>query len=94
MLSLHYYLDLIKIRMVAVTTSIPQPAVALQAGSVGTVARFNDERLGSKLLAMGVLPGSRLEILRAAPFGGGVVVKIDDHLLALRKEELLCIILK
>ncbi len=60
----------------------------------GYVLGFNDDRLGSKLLAMGVLPGSKVEVLRKAPFGGGVVLKVDHHYLALRAQEAACILIK
>jgi Fe2+ transport system protein FeoA len=43
--------------------------------------------LKKKLLDMGVVPGSRLEILRVAPLGDPVEVRIRGYNLSLRKEE-------
>ncbi len=43
---------------------------------------------------MGILPGSRVEVIRFAPFGGGCYVKADNLLIALRKEEATGIILR
>lgn len=60
----------------------------------GIVANFTNDQIGSKLLAMGVLPGSEIKIMQEAPFGGGVVVKVDNHYIALRKQEAACILLK
>lgn len=45
-------------------------------------------------MAMGVLPGSRVEVLRSAPFGGGLYVKVDNLLLALRSEEAQIILIR
>lgn len=55
---------------------------------------FSNDQVGSKLLAMGVLPGSKIRVVREAPFGGGIVVKVDNNYLALRKQEAACILLK
>lgn len=44
-------------------------------------------------MAMGVLPGSRIELRRRAPFGGGWYVKVDNLLLALRQCEVDSIVL-
>lgn len=65
-----------------------------KSGVAGIVAQFANEQIGSKLLAMGILPGSWLEVVREAPFGGGVVIKVDNNYLALRKQEAACILLK
>ncbi|MDX1941471.1 MAG: FeoA family protein [Saprospiraceae bacterium] len=79
--------------MVAILTVNPYKN-ALKPGKSGIVSQFSDDQLGSKLLTMGVLPGSQVEIVREAPFGGGVVIKVDNNYLALRKQEAECILLK
>lgn len=63
-------------------------------GVSGLIERFTNEQLAGKLLDIGVRPGSRLRIIRKDPFGGCWYVKIDRHCIALRKQELACIILK
>ena len=68
--------------------------LAKEKKDTGIVSHFCDERLAGKLLSMGVLPGSRLELHRKAPFGGGWYVRVDNMLLALRQEEVDCIVLK
>lgn len=80
--------------MVAISKITSRQVSSEKAGVVGIVAQFTNEQIGSKLLAMGILPGSRLEVVRKAPFGGGVVVKVDNNYLALRKQEAACILLK
>ncbi|MEM9931475.1 MAG: FeoA family protein [Bacteroidota bacterium] len=63
-------------------------------GMAGTIERFTNEQLAGKLLDIGVRPGSRLRIIRKGPFGGSWYVKIDRHCVALRKQELACIMIK
>jgi Fe2+ transport system protein FeoA len=43
--------------------------------------------LKRKLLDMGVVPGSQLEVIRVAPLGDPVEVRIKGYNLSLRKEE-------
>ncbi len=64
------------------------------AGMSGTIERFTNENLAGKLLDIGIRPGSRLRIVRKGPFGGSWYVKIDRHCVALRKQELACIMIK
>jgi ferrous iron transport protein A len=52
-----------------------------------TILRFLEEHLEKKLLSMGIMPGSSVEVLRKAPFGGAFYVKIDGLILALRNNE-------
>ena len=40
-----------------------------------------------RLLEMGMIPGSKVEIIRAAPLGFPIEVKIRGYLLSLRKAE-------
>lgn len=60
----------------------------------GTLVRFDDERLAVKLMAMGVLPGSRLKVIRRNGFGKTFYVRVDQMHLAIRKTEAECIELK
>jgi len=80
--------------VVAISKITSKQVSTEKPGMAGIVAQFTNEQIGSKLLAMGILPGSRLEVVREAPFGGGLVVKVDNNYLALRKQEAACILLK
>lgn len=62
--------------------------------SPGEVVRFTNDQVASRLISMGVLPGSKVELIRRAPFGGGWYARIDNQVIALRKEELECIVMK
>ncbi len=59
-----------------------------------TVLGFTDQHIASKLLSIGVLPGSQLQIIRKAPGGFVYFLKVDGVSIALRKNELQAIILK
>ena len=74
--------------------SLPPNVVQLKPGATGTIAYFTNEALGSKLLDIGVKPGAQLQVVRKSPFGGSWYVKVDRQRIALRKQELACIILK
>jgi ferrous iron transport protein A len=63
-------------------------------GAEGVIARYTNEQIGSKLMAMGLLPGSRIAIVRKAPLGGGWYIKANGFFLALRDEEAASIVLK
>ena len=58
------------------------------------VSHFINERVASKLMAMGILPGSSIQLVRKSPLGGGWFVKVDNTYIALRKQEAACIVLK
>ncbi|MCB0662700.1 MAG: ferrous iron transport protein A [Saprospiraceae bacterium] len=51
------------------------------------VLEFTDQRLGSRLMSMGVLPGSFLTIERIAPYRGGYCLRINDKKIAIRYRE-------
>lgn len=79
--------------MVALTAGGKQLSKA-KRGAAGVVSHYASEQAGSKLMAMGVLPGSQVIVVRKAPFGGGWYVKVDNFYLALREEEAASIVLQ
>ena len=58
------------------------------------ISHFTNNQVAGKLMSMGILPGSRVELVRKAPLGGGWYVKIDRQIIALRKDELDCIVMR
>lgn len=58
------------------------------------ISHFTNERLASKLMSMGVLPGSEISLIRKAPMGGGWYIKVDNKVLAMRAEEINCIVVR
>ncbi|MEM7103635.1 MAG: FeoA family protein [Bacteroidota bacterium] len=69
-------------------------AIDLAINEIAQIASFSNEQLAGKFMAMGVLPGSKVCMVRKAPFGGAYYLKVDRHSIAVRKEEAECIILK
>ena len=55
---------------------------------------FENPALAGKLTAMGLLPGSLVEMVRVAPFGQAYYIKADGVRLALREEEAASILLE
>jgi ferrous iron transport protein A len=60
----------------------------------GVVESFTNDQVGSKLLTMGMRPGTCVEMVRFAPFRGGCYVKAGECCLALRTNEAACILLE
>jgi|GEM_PF-2009627 ferrous iron transport protein A len=63
-------------------------------GERGQIAGFRSDYIAGKLMAMGVLPGADVEVLRRAPLGGGWYVRIGAQRLALREDEFDSIIMQ
>lgn len=61
----------------------------LQRGEQGRVVGFNQgsKAYRSKLLAMGLIPGTGFVLKRIAPFGDPVEISVRGYALSLRKEE-------
>jgi ferrous iron transport protein A len=55
---------------------------------------FENSALAGKLTAMGLLPGSMVEMVSVAPFGQAYYIKADGVRLALREEEAASILLE
>lgn len=54
---------------------------------------FSDQALACKLTAMGLVPGTRVEMVRKSPFGSAYYLKVDGVRMALREEEALNVLL-
>lgn len=68
--------------------TITTEAVAkLKAGEHGIVAHFTNDQMAGKLMSMGMLPGSEVEVVRVAPFKGGFYLKVDGNCIAIRVTE-------
>jgi len=60
----------------------------LKPGDKGKIKKIEgSSNLRRKLLDMGIIPGSPFEIIKLAPLGDPVDVKIKGYHLSLRKEE-------
>jgi ferrous iron transport protein A len=66
----------------------------LKIGEKGIIVAFTDELLSLKLLEMGVLPGIEVVMSHLAPAGDPIAIKVEDYLLALRRDEANTVIIK
>ncbi len=66
----------------------PQPLSSLKLGASGTVTAIKvpPENKG-RLLEMGLLVGTTVELIRFAPLGDPVEIKVRGYNLSLRKHE-------
>jgi ferrous iron transport protein A len=71
-----------------------RPSLQLRQGERAIVHSFEDEKIASKLMTMGMLPGSVIEYVRKAPFGGAIYMKVDGYNLALRNNEAAAIVVE
>ena len=57
-------------------------------GSAARVVAVNGtSRITRRLMEMGVIPGVRLEVLKTAPFGDPIEVRVRGYNLAMRRSE-------
>lgn len=60
----------------------------MKAGDKGTIHAFTDDSVATQRIEeMGVTPGEEVEIVRFAPMGDPLEIKIRGYLLSLRREE-------
>ena len=59
----------------------------LKPGESGEICCFKDEQLALKLLDMGCLPGTQVQMKFAAPLGDPICISIDGYRLSLRMAE-------
>ncbi len=65
----------------------------LQIGENAVIGEFSNCHVACKLMAMGLLPGSSISLMRKAPFGGAYYIKAKNHYVALRSNEALSVLL-
>ena len=66
----------------------PLPLSSLTVGSQGTVARIELSPADRpRLMEMGILVGTSVELIRFAPLGDPVEIKVRGYHLTLRKHE-------
>ncbi|MEN8250940.1 MAG: FeoA domain-containing protein, partial [Bacteroidota bacterium] len=53
----------------------------------GTIGYFTDNKLALKLLDMGCLPGTKIQMKFCAPLGDPICIDVEGYRLSLRKAE-------
>ena len=67
---------------------LPRPLSMLGVGGSGSVVRVTAEgSLRKRLLELGLLPGTRVELVRSAPLGDPVEIRVRSGTLSLRRSE-------
>ena len=59
----------------------------LSIGEEAVIKDFNEENVASTLLTIGLVPHTRIALIRKAPFGGAVCLQIGQTFVALRNSE-------
>ena len=59
----------------------------LKIGEVGYVKSFDNLDCACKLLTLGLLPKSRVTVVRKSPLGDALYLQLDGHKIAIRKSE-------
>lgn len=66
----------------------PQPLTSVALGTTATVAEINVPQASRpRLMEMGLLVGTKVELVRFAPMGDPVEIKVRGYNLTLRKHE-------
>ncbi len=60
---------------------------SLNIDSIAKISHFGDLKSMTRLSEMGMIPGTKVRLIKKTPFGGPVQVKINDYYLILRKED-------
>ena len=64
----------------------------LDIDKMGRIVSFNNKNEAKVRLAeMGIMPGIDIRMIKKAPFGGLVYIKINNYYITLRKEDALLI---
>ena len=59
----------------------------LKKGEKAIIKDFDIDTVPLKLLEMGCLPGSEVEMTHLAPFGDPIAIKVSGYTLTMRKDE-------
>lgn len=59
----------------------------LHFGESAIITEFSNGYVACKLMAMGLLPGVDIVLVRKSPFGGAYYIKAKNHYVALRSNE-------
>ena len=57
------------------------------AGMTVRIDEIGESALKQRLMTMGLIPGTRVEILNSAPMGDPIAIRIRSYNLAMRKDD-------
>lgn len=67
--------------------------IDLHKGEIGYISSFNNPIFTCKFYTLGIIPKTSIELVRLSPLGEAYYIKIEDSIIALRKEEAKSIII-
>lgn len=67
--------------MMKLTLKDTKPGMVVRIDSVGS------SQLKQRLMTMGLIPGTRVEILNSAPLGDPIAIRLRSYNLALRRDD-------
>jgi ferrous iron transport protein A len=68
--------------------NFPKTLMSLPVGTGGRVTKVNGSgRVARRLMEMGVIPGVAVKVIKAAPFGDPIEVRVRGYSLAMRRSE-------
>jgi len=59
----------------------------LRPGEIGKILGFETSAITDRLMEMGMLPGSEVQVVRLAPLGDPIDLKVRGYHLSIRKSE-------
>ncbi len=59
----------------------------LKIGEEAVIKDFQEASVACKLLTIGIVPDTRIALIRKAPFGGALCLKLGQTFVAVRKNE-------
>jgi len=67
--------------MMKLTLKDTKPGMVVRIDSVGS------SQLKQRLMTMGLIPGTRVEVLNSAPLGDPIAIRLRSYNLALRRDD-------
>ncbi len=58
-----------------------------KVGDVVKIKEIGDSALKERLMTMGMIPGTKVKVLRSAPWGDPIAVRIRSYNLSMRKAD-------
>ena len=67
--------------MMKLTLKDTKPGMVVRIDAVG------ESELKQRLMTMGLIPGTRVEVLNSAPFGDPIAIRLRSYNLAMRRDD-------
>ncbi len=86
-----FYFDKINAIMIKIFIYILEGDImTLKDAKIGSTVRIDslaESEITQRLMTMGLIPGTRVEVLRSAPLGDPIAIRVRAYQLAIRKDD-------